>query len=267
MSEGQDAQHPSIHARVFLVHQGLPTPRLNRKMMPHPSIITVVTLLILILALPINSALSGRRIRSLTAAPKAKTFRYARTILVLWAVTALALFALRLHGFGADYVGIRPPHHPADLLLGCVSLAAPLLVALFSSPRALAPDYTNALRAVVPSDRRQWMWFIAVAASAGICEEFLYRGYALTILSTLTGSIALGVFASSIAFGLAHSYQGKTGVAGATISGLLYATVYLLTGSLYPCMLGHFVQDIAGGAVLSRKLSDAQALPSGVGSP
>lgn len=227
-------------------------------MLSHSSLLTIITLAILILALPINSALAGRRIRSLRPEPRAKTFLYARTIVVLWAVTAFAIYALRLHGLGLDYVGIRPPHRLAELWLGLLSLVAPLVASFAGEPRRLSEPYAHALRAVVPAGRYQWVLFVAVAATAGICEEFLYRGYALTILSAMTGSVAFGVAASTVAFGLAHAYQGRTGVVGATISGLLYAALYLLSGSLYPCMLGHFVQDIAGGAVLSRKLAAVQ---------
>ncbi len=223
----------------------------------HPSLFTVLTLVILIIAVPLLSLWTGRRIRAAIAAPTVKYFRYARTVLILWSLTALALYALRLHGHEPAYVGLRPPHALPELALGLVTLVAPVLASISGARRVLSDDYARALRAVVPADRAQWMWFVPVAASAGICEEFLYRGYALTILSSLTGSVALGVVLSSIAFGLGHAYQGRAGMAGATITGLLYACVFLISGSLYPCMLGHFVQDIAGAAVLSRKLHEA----------
>ncbi len=222
--------------------------------MPHRFIFTFLTLLILIAALPINSALTGRRIRSLPLTPQAKLFRYGRTIVVLWSVTALALYALRLHGLDGASVGIRPPHEAAELGLGLISLLAPLLATLAGAPRALRPDYVVALRAVVPTDRVQWASFVVVAATASICEEFLYRGYALSLIADLTGSVVIGVLASTLAFGFAHAYQGRAGIAGATVSGLLYAAVFLVTGSLYPCIIGHFVQDIAGAAVLSRRI-------------
>lgn len=222
--------------------------------MPHRVIFTFLTLLILIAALPINSALTGRRIRSLPPTREAKLFRYGRTVVVLWSVTALALYALRLHGLDAASVGIRPPPKAAELGLGLISLLAPLLATLAGAPRSLRPDYVVALRAVVPTDRVQWACFFVVAASASICEEFLYRGYALVLIASLTGSVIVGVLTSTLAFGFAHAYQGKVGIAGATVSGLLYAAVFLVTGSLYPCIIGHFVQDIAGAAVLSRRM-------------
>jgi uncharacterized protein len=231
--------------------------------MPHSSWFTFVTLLILIAALPVNSALMARRVRSLSTTAAGKLLRYGRTIVVLWSLTALAVYALRLHGHAVDYVGIRAPHNKAELALGLVVLAAPLLGLFAGAPRTLQAEYAGALRAIVPVGTVQWMAFLAVAASAGICEEFLYRGYTLTLITVLTGSLPFGIVASTLAFGFAHAYQGKTGVVGAAISGLLYALVFVVTGSLYPCMIGHCVQDIMGAAILSRRvvpaLDDAHA--------
>jgi membrane protease YdiL (CAAX protease family) len=229
----------------------LATPGKKARAMSHSSIFTILTLLLLIAALPINSALVGRRIQTLTFNPRQKLIRYARTILVLWSLTALAAYALRLHGRSVEYVGVRMPHSESELAAGLVVLAAPLAALLAGAPRT-APA-AKGLQAIVPADAAQWSAFVAVAASAGICEEFLYRGYALTLIAKLTASVPLGVAASTLAFGFAHAYQGRRGIAGATLSGLLFAAVFLVTGSLYPCMIGHFVQDIAGGAILSRR--------------
>lgn len=229
--------------------------------MPHPTIVTILTLLILIIALPLVSLWTGKRIRAAAGAAAPKYVRYARTIVILWSLTALALYALRLHHLDPAYVGLRPPRYVAELGAGLVTLVAPILASIGGSRRVLQGDYARALRAVVPADLGQWIVFVPVAASAGICEEFLYRGYALTIIGSMTGSIVVGAVLSSIAFGIGHAYQGKTGVIGATITGGLYACVYLATGSLYPCMLGHFIQDITGGAVLSRRLEEAEPSP------
>jgi uncharacterized protein len=219
--------------------------------MAHSTTFVLFTLLLLVAALPINSALVGRRIQTLSWSPKQKLFRYARTIIVLWALTALAVYALRLHGRGVDYVGVRMPHSAPELAAGLIVLVAPLLALLAGASRTM--ETAKGLRAIVPDDPLQWAAFVGVAASAGICEEFLYRGYALTLIATLTGSVPLGVAASTLAFGFAHAYQGKTGIIGATISGLLFAIVFLTTASLYPCMIGHFIQDIAGAAILTRR--------------
>lgn len=234
--------------------------------MHHPVLMTVLTLLILVIALPVLSLLAGKRIRA-TATGGPKLLRYARTIAIVWSVTALAVYALRLHHLDPTSVGLRPPRHPVEYLAGFITLIAPLLASASGSRRIIEGDYARALRAVVPANRVEWFAFVAVAASAGVCEEFLYRGYALSVIATLTGSVAAGVLLSSVAFGLGHAYQGRAGMAGTTLTGLLYAFVYLATGSLYPCMLGHFVQDIVGATVLSRKLKDDDAHPRTVADP
>jgi membrane protease YdiL (CAAX protease family) len=231
----------------------------------HPVLLTIFTLLILIIALPLFSMWAGKRIRSADAGG-ARLLRYARTIVILWSVTALALYALRLHHLDPTYVGLRPPRHPSELFAGLITLAAPLLASASGSRRVIEGEYARALRAVVPDTLAQWIAFVPVAATAGICEEFLYRGYALTVLGALTGSVFAGAVLSSIAFGLGHAYQGRAGMVGTAVTGLLYAIVFIMTGSLYPCMLGHFVQDMVGAAVLSRKLK-GDAKPRAVADP
>ena len=220
------------------------------------SFLVVATLLILVIALPLLSLWTGKRLRAAADAPLVKFLRYARTIAVLWSLTALAWYALRLHHVDPMDVGLRAPHEPWEMAAGLITLAAPVLGSLSGARRVLSGSYARALRAVVPDGTLQWLAFIPVAASAGLCEEWLYRGYALTIVSAATGSLVAGMLASSLAFGIAHAYQGRAGIIGATITGALYAAVFVATGSLYPCMLGHFVQDIVGASVLSRKLRD-----------
>ena len=56
-----------------------------------------------------------------------------------------------------------------------------------------------------------FMWFIPVAISAGICEELLFRGFLMWYINEFS-SIILAIILSSILFGLAHSFQGWKGV-------------------------------------------------------
>jgi membrane protease YdiL (CAAX protease family) len=185
---------------------------------------------------------------------RVKHARYSRTMVILWAITALALYALRLYGLGLADVGVRAPNEPWEY---CAGLIVPALFVFVSGGRQnVSPDYLRKVGRVIPIDASDWIWFVPLSATAGLCEEFLYRGYALTQIGALTGSLAAGVLLSSAAFGLAHVYQGRMGVVGTTITGALYAAVFLLTGSIVPCMIGHFVQDIFGGLALSRRLRE-----------
>jgi uncharacterized protein len=183
---------------------------------------------------------------------RVKHARYSRGLLALWGITALALYALRLYGLGPADAGVRAPNEPWEY---CAGLFVPATFAFLNIGRGnVDREYLRKVGRVIPIDSSDWVWFVPVAATAGICEEFLYRGYALTQVAALTGSLSAGFFLSSVAFGLAHIYQGRMGVIGTMITGALYAAIFLLTGSIVPCMIGHFAQDIVGGLMLSRQI-------------
>jgi membrane protease YdiL (CAAX protease family) len=219
-----------------------------------PSTIALFAMLAVVLvAIPVVAFLRARMDDPDRAQERrVKHARYARTMLILWGITALALYALRLYGLGPADVGVRAPNSPWDYGAG---LFVPAIFVFLSGGREnISSDYLRKVGRVIPIDASDWVWFVPLSATAGLCEEFLYRGYALTQISALTGSLAAGFFLSSAAFGLAHVYQGRMGVVGTTITGALYAAVFLLTGSIVPCMIGHFVQDVVGGFALSRRI-------------
>ena len=71
-------------------------------------------------------------------------------------------------------------------------------------------------------------------ALAGFGEEMVYRGYLLNRVADLGGRTRRAWIASlvlvSVGFGLAHTYQGVTGVIEAGLDGALVALMYFGTG-------------------------------------
>jgi hypothetical protein len=53
----------------------------------------------------------------------------------------------------------------------------------------------------------------------------------------------LGVFVSAAMFGLAHLYQGLTGVVTTAITGLILAIVYLRFGRIWPLIISQYLYD------------------------
>jgi membrane protease YdiL (CAAX protease family) len=206
------------------------------------------------------SALLARR--GAQGGARAKHARYARTLLILWSITALALWALRLHGQSPADVGFVPPREPVAAYLAVLAWFIIMTVAFGAARRgSVDQSYAEGIRRVVPLTTSDWFWYVPVALSAGLCEEFLYRGYALTVLATLTGSVAVGVVVSTAAFGLAHAYQGPRGIAGTTIFGFFFALVFVAWGSLWPCIIGHALQDLVAGALAARRLAGTPPQP------
>ena len=88
-----------------------------------------------------------------------------------------------------------------------------------------------------------------MSVTAGITEEFIYRGIALSSLAGLPwlqawGGPWLAAAMVAIAFGLGHGYQDAIGMMRAGVLGFLLAVPMLLTGSLLPGMAAHAALDL-----------------------
>lgn len=94
----------------------------------------------------------------------------------------------------------------------------------------------------LPHNRREVNAIYGLSLTAGIVEEVIYRGFVIWYLS-LYMPMWSAVLLSSIIFGASHSYQGVSGAVRCGMIGLAFAGLYLLTGSIWLPMLGHFLFD------------------------
>lgn len=90
-----------------------------------------------------------------------------------------------------------------------------------------------------------------VAVSAGVCEEVLFRGVMLRSYEQELGRKWSAILVA-ILFGLFHFNLGN--LLGPIVLGLVYAYYVQLTGSIYPAILGHFLNN--GLAVLMSFLAN-----------
>jgi hypothetical protein len=93
------------------------------------------------------------------------------------------------------------------------------------------------------------------ALASGIGEELLFRGALVPAASAVFHSVAVGVLASSVLFGVLHQTRGRgriTWIVFAAIMGLVFAALFVLTGSL----LGPIVAHVAINAWNLRFLID-----------
>ena len=166
----------------------------------------------------------------------------------------LGWISLRLRGSRWRDVGLRRYRSwPTTLTLGVAAgvllesfqlfVSQPLLVHLLNRQ----PDLEE-FRPLI-GNLRWTLFFIALAWTlAAFGEEMVYRGYLMNRVADLfdrsRGAWVVSLVAVHAAFGLAHAYQGITGIVDEGLMGLLLGLMYLAAGrNLSVPILAHGVQD------------------------
>lgn len=111
---------------------------------------------------------------------------------------------------------------------------------------------------IMPQTSLETVVFVALALTAGLSEEFIYRGFVFSVFSRVFGASMSGMSAavvvSSIWFAVAHLYQGRKGVITTFVVGMLFSVTRIWTGSLVPAMMGHVGVDLVAGLYAPRVL-------------
>lgn len=104
----------------------------------------------------------------------------------------------------------------------------------------------NQVLRMLPHTRAERWQFAALAVTAGITEEVIWRGFGLGLLWLLLphAPVVVPIVLAALAFGWAHLYQGWSGVLATALLGGLLAWLYQATGSLLLPMLLHVLIDL-----------------------
>ena len=100
---------------------------------------------------------------------------------------------------------------------------------------------------ILPQSRVEFLAYLGLAVTAGLCEEFLYRGFAMAAFGRAGLPVWGVVLSSSILFGLAHLYQGRGGIVSTLVIGTVFGTARIAYDGLLPVMLWHFAVDAVAG--------------------
>ena len=185
--------------------------------------------------------------------PNARIAGYRKTMMVEWIVVAIVLVVWLGGGERLAALGLGFETGWAFWVFGGLTLVACVLsivqaITITRSEKKLA-DVSEQLRSLapmVPHNDRESQWWVGLSVTAGICEEIIYRGFMITTLAVLFGPWpAVGL--SSLAFGLAHAYQGPKGVLKVFAIGLTMGALFVLSGSLWAPIVLHIVIDLASG--------------------
>jgi len=178
-----------------------------------------------------------------------------REVLVLEWITTAVIAAVWIHAARPwRLIGLVVP-------VGCrlvltVALVAALMMLFRAQLRAirrLDPAKLDRVRTrqvaaspLIPRNRAERAWFVLVAITAGLCEEFIYRGFLLWVFRPWLGLWGAAL-ASTVGFGFAHAYQGRAGAFRAGALGAVFAVLAIATGSVVPGMVLHALLDLISG--------------------
>ena len=209
------------------------------------------------------------RMRQLMALPEVtsrdRIKMYLATIFFQWLLATFVAWRAFARGLSLHELGVRDGARISLLAVTFIG-AALIAAAHWANVRRMArSDHPNLqrLRALgsrlFPRSRPEVALFVALSLTAGICEEFLFRGFVLAALFRTGLATWLVVVLSSAMFGVAHLYQGKGGSVGTGILGMLFAGVRLTYQNLLPAVVWHAVLDIVAGIAGARFLLNSTA--------
>jgi membrane protease YdiL (CAAX protease family) len=204
------------------------------------------------------------RLQKLLAKPHVSTMEklalYGSTIAFQWVIVAVVAWRAIVRGMTPEQLGLVS-HDVNKIVIVALIGGAMVGVLHWLNLRRIARLHVPAvdgMRAIaeriLPQSLVELLPYSALAMTAGLCEEFLYRGFVMGVLLRLGWRGWLVVMVSSILFGFAHAYQGRSGVIGTMVLGLLFAVVRLAYDSLVPVIVWHAVVDLVAGIAGPRYL-------------
>lgn len=189
-------------------------------------------------------------------AGRARTRLWVSWMTMLWTLVAAGVVLWWLEGRAWGALGLVAPRGwrlwiPIVLVLALAAWYARTLAKVLRIPpskRAGLRNQLGDLAVVLPHTRSELAWFVALSLSAGLCEEFVFRGYLIWVFQPRLGLWGAALL-SVVAFGVAHAYQGTRGIVTTGIFGALFTAVVLLFCSLWPAIVLHALVDAGQGTV------------------
>src|SRR5262249_45967354 len=204
------------------------------------------------------------RLKKLLAMPHVGTVEriglYAYTIAFQWAITAAVAWRAWAHHYTASELGLRIPH-PAKVAAASVVGAVLFVFFQWMNLRRIGPLSAGArgflqtlADKILPKTMLETIPYLALAMTAGLCEEFLYRGFVMATLRRLGLAAWIVVLISAFMFGLAHLYQGRGGLVSTSLIGIVFGAARIAYHSLVPVIFWHTAVDAVAGIAGPRYL-------------
>lgn len=179
---------------------------------------------------------------------RSRRLRYCRTIWWQWTCVTMLVLAIPL----VDLVWLAQSTAPDWVAFPALSFIVvsnilvtmyiPIVLAWSSvsiRKRLLAP--WRAMHGLLPTTASERGLWIVLSLTTGICEELLFRGFAVYYLMHQPWSLSLpsSTLIACFLFALGHTYQGLRGVVQTLLLATALSALVLVTGNLILPMIVH----------------------------
>jgi uncharacterized protein len=185
---------------------------------------------------------------------------YFSTIAFQWVAVTVVGWRVWAHGYSLAELGFVI-HRRISIVTASVIGAAVFSTFQWFNVRRMGrlrdkarAKFQSLAERLFPQSAVERLVYVALAATAGICEEFLYRGFAMASLAHAGLPAWLAIAISSVLFGLAHIYQGRGGLISTLIIGTVFGIARIAYDSLVPVAVWHVVVDVVAGVAAPRFL-------------
>jgi membrane protease YdiL (CAAX protease family) len=252
---------PGVHSLLALHGENvLPFPPVNSLFIPWDF---VLVLLFLGIIIPWRGDARMKRLLSkpeLTTADRLSL--YGSTILFQWLIVAVVAWRCVARGVGPEELGLAASD-PWQVAWTSIALTGLLCVnqvvglrKISRLPEGKRGSLFAITEKIMPRTAKETFVYAGLACTAGISEEFLYRGFVFMALVRMIVNFGppngLAAILSSAWFSLAHLYQGRRGIITTFVVGMIFAWMRIWTGSLIPAVIAHIGIDMVVGICASR---------------
>jgi uncharacterized protein len=183
-----------------------------------------------------------------------RVFFYLTTIAWEWILVAYIYLGLRRSGKSIRNIAGSSWKGASDFFID-IAIAfgfwiAALFVLSLVAHAVGSNGMSQAARLLAPQGPFESLLWIALAVTAGICEETIFRGYLQRQFVAWTRSAPVGVLLSAALFGAGHVYQGAKATVVIGVYGLLFGILAEARQNLRPGIITHAWHDAITGLVI-----------------
>lgn len=183
-----------------------------------------------------------------------RLFFYLTTIAWEWILVAYVYWGLRRSGKSIRNIAGKSWKSASDFFID-IAIAfgfwiAAIFVLSLVAHAVGSSGMSQAARLLAPQGPFESLLWIALAVTAGICEETIFRGYLQRQFVAWTRNAPIGVLLSAALFGAGHIYQGAKATVVIGVYGLLFGILAEARQNLRPGIITHAWHDAITGLVI-----------------